>query len=89
MTTIYSLQELLIACITVWREEQMKYNPDFGANETLYKLKELCEKYDTEDKNLLKTIFEECESSMKYDIETDEISYEADETDDEEFEECE
>ena len=86
MTTTYSLQELLISCITVWREEQMKYNPDFGADETLYKLKELCEEYHTEDKNLLKTIFEECESSMKYDIETDEISYEAD---DEEFEECE
>ena len=63
----------------------MKYNEYFGANETLCKLKGLCDEYDVEDKNILKNVFEECESSMIYNIETDTISHgDEDEGEDEE-----
>lgn len=70
----YNANDLLIKCINVWREEQMKYNPYFGTNETLQKLKDLCDVYSIEDKNILKNVFDECEHPFVYNIEEDEIT---------------
>jgi hypothetical protein len=65
---------LLLACIEVWREEQMRFNTDFSTYDTLDKLKDLCYKYNIEDKNIIKNVFDECESPFVYNIENDEIT---------------
>ena len=68
-------KDLLVGIIDMWREEQCLYNPNFSTRETLNKLKELCEKYMIDDKNILKDVFDECENPCVYDINNDEISY--------------
>ena len=72
-TTTYTAKHVIMACIEIWREEQMNYYPQFEPGETLCKLKELCKDYRVNDKNILKVLFEEHESGFIYNIETDEI----------------
>tara|TARA_R110000782_G_scaffold26062_1_gene67159 strand:+ start:3356 stop:3628 length:273 start_codon:yes stop_codon:yes gene_type:complete len=79
-------QKLLEGVIEVWRGEQMKYNPQFMPEETLQKLKDLCEIYMIDDKNILKEVFDECENPFVYDINTDEISNSEEEEEEEEEE---
>jgi len=75
---------LLEGIIEVWRGEQMKYNPQFTPDETLQKLKDLCEIYMIDDKNILKEVFDECEKPFVYDVNTDEISNSEEEEEEEE-----
>jgi len=69
----YTAKHVIMACIEIWREEQMNYYPQFEPGDTLCKLKELCKDYRVNDKNILKVLFEEHESGFIYNIETDEI----------------
>jgi len=87
-TMTYNAHDILLGCIDVWREEQIKYNSQFSTYDTLDKLKYLCEYHNIEDKNILKDVFDECEHPFIYDIENDEItnSEEDDESEEEEEE---
>tara|TARA_R110002126_G_scaffold127948_3_gene270375 strand:+ start:138 stop:449 length:312 start_codon:yes stop_codon:yes gene_type:complete len=82
----YNAHDILLGCIEVWRGEQIKYNSQFSTYDTLDKLKNLCDTYIIEDKNILKSVFDECESPFVYNIENEEITNsEEDEESDEEL----
>ena len=85
----YNANDILTACIDVWKGQQMIYNPQYSPFDTLDKLKDLCEYHNIKDKNILKDVFDECEDPFVYNIENDDITNsEDDEEDDEEDVKC-
>ena len=82
----YNAHDLILACVDVWRGQQMLYNSQFETFDTLVMIKYLCEYHNIEDRNIIKSVFDECESPFVYNIENDEItnSEEDDESEEEE-----
>ena len=69
--------ELALERIETWRECQIQFNPQFTAKETLYYVKEVCDKYDL-GLEQVKELFDQVEEPMVYDIIQDDVFHEDD-----------
>ena len=70
--TIYLAKDMILAKIDTWKQQQMIYNPQYEPEETLSFIKECCEEYDLDLKDV-KEIFDEVEDPYYYDIDEDDI----------------